>query len=87
MLTEAQRIRNTREHLAWAYRFAIFWLALALIIFGSAYLLADFEEFSDASRTLMLIMLGTMIITSAVWQAVGFALSRLENFILRRLPT
>jgi hypothetical protein len=44
-------------------------------------------EFSDACRTLMLIMLGTMIITSAVWQVVGFALSRLENFILRRLPT
>jgi hypothetical protein len=85
MLTEAQRIANTREHLSWAYRFAVFWLIFAIIIFGGAYLLADFQQLSDASRMLMFIMLGTIIITSAVWQAVGFTLARLENLILPRL--
>jgi len=38
MLTEAQRIANTREHLLWAYRVAIFWAVFAILIFGSAYL-------------------------------------------------
>ena len=71
MLTEAQRIANTREHLSWAYRFAIFWAVFAILIFGSACLLADFERMSEASRTLMFITLGTIIITSAVWQAIG----------------
>ena len=80
MLTEAQRIANTREHLLWAYRVAIFWLVFAILIFGSAYLLADFEQMSEASRTLMFSTLGTIIVTSAVWQAIGFALARLENF-------
>jgi type IV secretory pathway component VirB8 len=43
MLTEAQRIANTREHLSWAYRVAIFWAVFATT-------------------------LGTIIVTSAVWQ-------------------
>ena len=77
MLTEAQRIANTREHLLWAYRVAIFWLVFAILIFGSAYLLADFEQMSEAS--LIFSTLGTIIVTSAVWQAIGFALARLEN--------
>lgn len=85
MLTEAQRIAVTREHLSWSYRFALFWLIFALVIFGSAYLLADAEQLSESNRTLMFIMLATIIITSAVWQAIGFALARLENFILPRI--
>jgi hypothetical protein len=85
MLSEAQRIANTREHLTWSYRFALFWLVLSLAIFGGAYALAGFEEMSEASRMLMFIMLGTIIVTSAVWQAAGFTLARLENFIIPRV--
>ena len=85
MLSEAQRVANTREHLSWSYRFALFWLVLSLVIFGGAYALAGLEEMTEASRTLMFIMLGTVIITSAVWQAAGFALARLENFIIPRV--
>jgi hypothetical protein len=36
-LGEAQRVANTREHLTWSYRFALFWLVLSLVIFGGAY--------------------------------------------------
>jgi hypothetical protein len=85
MLSEAQRVANTREHLTWSYRFALFWLLLSLVVFGGAYALAELQEMSEATRTLMFVMIGTIIITSAVWQAVGFALARLENFIIPRL--
>jgi len=85
MPTEAQRVDATREHLSWCYRFALFWLALALVVFGGAYLLADAEQFSDSNRTLMFIMLATIIVTTAVWQGIGLALARLENFILPRM--
>jgi 3-hydroxymyristoyl/3-hydroxydecanoyl-(acyl carrier protein) dehydratase len=40
---------------------------------------------SEASRTLMFVMLGTIIVTSTVWQAVGFTLARLENFVIPRM--
>jgi membrane-associated phospholipid phosphatase len=74
--------------MSWSHKFAIFWLALSLLIFGAAYLLAEFGEMPEAGRTLMFIMLGTIIVTNAIWQAVGLALARLENLILpRRKPS
>jgi hypothetical protein len=85
MLSEAQRVANTREHLTWSYRFALFWLVLSLAIFGGAYALAGLEDMSEASRTLMFVMLGTIIVTSTVWQAVGFTLARLENLVIPRM--
>ena len=69
MPTEAQRVDATREHLSWCYRFALFWLALALVVFGGAYPLADGEQFPDSNRILMFIMLATIIVTTAIWQA------------------
>jgi amino acid transporter len=85
MRTEAQRAAVTREHLSWCYVFALFWLIFAIIIFGGAYLLAEAQQLSDSNRTLMFIMLGTIVVTSAIWQAVGFTLARLENLILTRI--
>jgi len=85
MLTEARRVAKTREHLSWAYRFALLWLVFSLVIFGAAYALSALEELSDTSRTLMFIMLGTIIVTTALWQAVGLTLSRLENVIIPRV--
>jgi hypothetical protein len=45
----------------------------------------ELQELSEATRTLMFVMVGTIIITSAFWQAAGFALARLENFIIPRV--
>jgi hypothetical protein len=42
---------------------------------------------SDANQTLMFVMLGTIVVTNAIWQAAGLALARLENLILPRRKT
>ena len=42
---------------------------------------------SNTNRTLMFVMLGTIILTNAVWQAAGLALTRLENLILPRFES
>jgi membrane-anchored protein YejM (alkaline phosphatase superfamily) len=84
MLSEPIRVANAREHMSWSHRFALFWLALSLVIFGGAYLLAEASEMSETNRTLMFVMLGTIVVTNAVWQAAGLALARLENLILPR---
>jgi hypothetical protein len=70
-LSKAQRVANTREHLTWFYRFALFWLVLSFVIFGGAYVLAELQEMSEATRTLMSLMIDTIIVTSAVWQAMA----------------
>ena len=84
MLSERIQIANTREHISWASRFALFWFALSLVIFGGAYAVAEIGEMPEASRTLMFVMLGTILVINAVWQAAGLALARIENSILPR---
>jgi hypothetical protein len=88
MLSEPIRVANTREHMSWSQKFALFWLALSLLLFGGAYALAEFGDMPEATRALMFIVLGTIIIINAIWQATGLALARLENLILpRRKPS
>ena len=65
---------------------ALFWLALSLLLFGGAYAIAELGDTPEAMRALMFIVLGTIIVTNAIWQATG--LTRLENLILpRRKPS
>jgi hypothetical protein len=47
--------------------------------------LPTFRDAAQDTRAAMFIMLGTIIITSAIWQAVALALARFENLILPRL--
>ena len=54
---------------------------------GGAYALAEIGDMSDANRTLMFVMLGTIVVTNAIWQAAWLALARLENLILPRRKT
>ena len=84
VLSENQRVANTREHMSWAHKFALLWLALSLLLFGGGYALAEIGEMSDSSRTLMFIMLSVIIVTNAIWQATGLAIARLQNMILPR---
>ena len=77
MLSEPLRIANAGEHNSWSRQFAVLWLALSLAVFGGAYALAEASEMSSTNRTLMFVMLGTIILTNAIWQAAGLALTRL----------
>jgi hypothetical protein len=84
MIDETQRVAHTREHMSWAYQFSLFWLILALGIFGAAYAITEMSGVAQEIRAVMFIMLGTIIIINAVWQAAALALARLENVILPR---
>ena len=84
LLSEIQRVANTREHMSWAYKLAFLWLAVSLLLFGGGYALAQLGAMSDQDRTLMFIMLGTIIVTNAIWQAAALIFARMENLILSR---
>ena len=62
-------------------------MVTSLVLFGGAYALAEIGDMSDANRTLMFVMLGTIVVTNAIWQAAGLAFARLENLILPRPKT
>jgi hypothetical protein len=84
MARESDRSNLAREHMSWAHRLATFWLVLCLGVFGGAYGLAEIGGLAPEGRPLLFIMLGTIIVTNAVWQAAALALARLESLILPR---
>jgi hypothetical protein len=74
-----------REHLRWAQGYVMFWMILTFAIFGAAYAMAQMFELSNELRTIAFIVLGTVLIINAIWQAAGLALARLERIILPRV--
>lgn len=83
MPLDANQIAVIREHMQWAYRFAIFWDVLALAVFGGGYALATMMELNGENRAVMAVMLGTLLILNAMWQAAGLLLARFQTVVLR----
>jgi hypothetical protein len=73
-----------REHLRWAQGYVIFWMILTFAIFGAAYGMIQMFELSNELMTVAFIVLGTVLVINAIWQAAGLALARLERTILPR---
>ena len=84
---ESRRIANFREHIFWAHRWTLFWAALSIGVFVATYAFCAINETPETNRTLMYIALATILIISAIWQATGLALARLESLILVRGTT
>ena len=84
MPTDARRLTILREHMGWARTYAIYWFVMCLIVFGAAYAIAETIEVSPEKLAPFLIMLGTIIIVNAVWQAAGLLIIRLEEVVLPR---
>jgi hypothetical protein len=73
--------------MGWARTYAIYWLIMCLAVFGGAYAIAEMTNLSAELRSPLLIMLGTIIVVNAVWQAAGLAMVRLEEVVLPRIRT
>ena len=65
-----------------AHGLAILWFIITLDVFAAAYILCEFGVVASDARMLLFIMLATILIINAVWQAAGLALARLENTVL-----
>jgi hypothetical protein len=73
-----------RAHLDWARRHALFWLVLSLGVFAAAFWLFAQVEVPDGDRTAALVVLSTLILLNALWQAAALTLARLESLIPAR---
>ena len=81
-MSKEDEMANLRGHIGWARTYGIFWFGMCLLIFGAAYAMADFIALGVELRALMFIMIGTIIIVNAVWQAAGLMIIRLEKVVL-----
>lgn len=85
MPIDEPRLTIIREHMGWARTYAIYWLVMCMVVFGAAYGIAEMIDISTELRAPLLVMLGTIIIVNAVWQAAGLMMVRLEQVILPRV--
>ena len=84
MARDEQRLALLSEHLGWARTYGIYRLIMCLAVFGGAYAVAEMIELSPEHLVPLLIMLGTIIVVNAVWQAAGLLVVRLEQVVLPR---
>lgn len=74
MSTEADFVRIVRLHKRWADGYTLLTLLLILVLFTGTYVLYDQAGMDAAERTGALVLMGTIILATAIWQAVGLAL-------------
>jgi hypothetical protein len=70
--------------MAWARTYGIYWLVMCLVVFGGAFAIADVIELAPEYRMPLFLMLGTIIVVNAVWQAAALTIIRLEEVVLPR---
>lgn len=85
MPEQDSRIAILREHVGWARTYAIFWFVLCLAVFAGAHFVADFIGLSPELRTPLFLMVGTIIVVNAIWQAAALSIVRLEEVVLPRM--
>jgi predicted metal-binding membrane protein len=85
MPTDLRRTSAVSEHITWARGYVVFWLVVTLALFGGAYALSELGTMATEERALLFIMLATILIINAVWQATALGLARLETLILPRM--
>ena len=84
MQTDDAKLAILRDHLGWARTYAIYWFTACLLFFGAAYGVAEFIELGPDQRVPLLIVVGTIIVVNAVWQAACLTIIRLEEVVLPR---
>ena len=84
MARDERGLALLREHMTWARTYAIFWLVICLAVFGAAYAVADVIGLTTEFRIPLFLMIGTIIVVNAVWQAAGLMIIRLEEVVLPR---
>lgn len=81
MSTEADFIRIVRLHKRWADGYTLLTLLLILVLFTGTYVLYDQAGMDAAERTGALILMGTIILATAIWQAVGLGVARVHMLL------
>ncbi|WEX90086.1 hypothetical protein PZN02_005440 [Sinorhizobium garamanticum] len=90
MDAETDQLRIIRLHKRWADRYTLLSQALILILFAAIYFLFDRAGLGAAERVGAFVLLGTIILATIIWQALGLAIARLhmlhDGLDLERLP-
>jgi hypothetical protein len=81
MNAEAKDYHILRLHKTWADRYTLFWQVFILILFSGIYVLLDQTDIDPAERASAFVLLASMVLAAAVWQAVGLGVARVHMLL------
>jgi hypothetical protein len=70
-----------RKHKKWADGYSVIWLIISFGVLAGNYWLLTMLEASEADRVAMMIVVATLVLVSAIWQAAGMSLARMERIL------
>jgi hypothetical protein len=81
MNAETPSARIIRIHKKWADGLTIIWHLLTLVVLGAVYVFLDWSGVDPVDRNSALILLGVMVLMTALWQATGLAIARIHMLL------
>jgi len=75
---DARRVALIKIHKKWADGLTLIWMIIVFLLFAAVYYLFDQAGLPATERDGAFILLGTIIVVAAVWQAVGLGLARVH---------
>ena len=78
---EPDFVRIIRLHKKWADGYTLLSQLLILLLFAGVYLLAEQSGVGPAERTGALVFFATMVLATAIWQAVGLGVARVHMLL------
>jgi len=76
MNDEDKIVQIVRLHKKWADGYMLLTQSVIVVLFGGVYLLVEWSGFGATERAGAFAMLGTLILSTVIWQAVGLGLAR-----------
>jgi hypothetical protein len=70
-----------RKHKEWANGYSVIWLIIAFGVLGGNYWLLTMAATSDMDRICMMVVVATLLLIIAIWQAAGMSLARIERMV------
>ncbi len=81
MHLDARRVVLIKLHKKWADGLTLIWLIIVLSLFAAIYYLFDQAGLPAAERNGAFILLGTIIVVAAIWQAIDLGLARVHMIV------
>ena len=72
------RIRIIKLHKRWADGYTLLWQIFILLLFGGIYLVLEQAGVGAQERTTTFVLLATMVLVAAIWQATGLGIARVH---------
>jgi hypothetical protein len=70
-----------RLHRSWADRYLVLWHASAVLLFAATYLVSRAAGIGAAERACAYLLLATLLVLGAIWQAAGLILARVHMLL------